>query len=196
MEQKSDFEQRPFVVIWETTQACDLACVHCRACAQPVRSSLELTSAEGKRLIDEVAALEAPVFVLTGGDPLKRPDIFELVEHATKQGVRTSLTPSAAPLLRQVIGLENRDAVSTEFRPFKQLIERLNRTYKYHLRPACGFATRNRALALTTLFVTHYNFLRPHLTLGSRVPVSVPELSSVLTLQGKWNKILELALAA
>lgn len=95
------FEQRPFVVIWETTQACDLACVHCRACAQPVRNSLELSTAEGKRLIDEVAALKAPVFVLTGGDPLKRPDIFELVEYSTKQGIRTSLTPSATPLLTQ-----------------------------------------------------------------------------------------------
>ena len=94
VEQAPDFEQRPFVVIWETTQAYDLACVHCRACAQPVRSSLELTSGEGKRLIDEVAALKAPVFVLTGGDPLKRSDIFELVQYATRQGLRTSLTPS------------------------------------------------------------------------------------------------------
>src|SRR5512132_2869626 len=73
-----DFNERPFIVIWETTQACDLACVHCRACAQPVRSALELNTEEAKRLIDEVAALEAPVFVLTGGDPLKRPDVFEL----------------------------------------------------------------------------------------------------------------------
>jgi radical SAM protein len=56
---------------------------------------------EAKRLIDEVAALEAPVFVLTGGDPLKRPDIFELVEYASTHGVRISLTPSATPLLTQ-----------------------------------------------------------------------------------------------
>lgn len=99
MESGFDFKQRPFIVIWETTQACDLACVHCRACAQPLRSTLELSTAEGKKLIDEVAALEAPVFVLTGGDPLKRSDIFELVEYAAKQGVRISLTPSATPLL-------------------------------------------------------------------------------------------------
>jgi radical SAM protein len=94
-----DFNERPFIVIWETTQACDLACVHCRACAQPVRSALELKTDEAKHLIDEVAALKAPVFVLTGGDPLKRPDIFELVEYATARGVRISLTPSATPLL-------------------------------------------------------------------------------------------------
>ena len=94
-----DFDQRPFIVIWETTQACDLSCVHCRACAQPVRSALELNTVEAKRLIDEVAALEAPVFVLTGGDPLKRPDVFELVQYAHDRGVRISLTPSATPLL-------------------------------------------------------------------------------------------------
>ncbi len=99
MELKLDFNERPFIVIWETTQACDLACVHCRACAQPVRSALELSTVEAKRLIDEVAALKAPVFVLTGGDPLKRPDVFELVEYASSHGVRISLTPSATPLL-------------------------------------------------------------------------------------------------
>src|SRR5262252_6453644 len=94
-----DFNERPFIVIWETTQACDLACVHCRACAQPVRSALELTTDEARRLIDDIAALKAPVFVLTGGDPLKRPDIFELVEYASTNGVRISLTPSATPRL-------------------------------------------------------------------------------------------------
>jgi AdoMet-dependent heme synthase len=99
VEAKIDFNERPFIVIWETTQACDLACVHCRACAQPVRSALEMNTAEAKRLIDDVAALGAPVFVLTGGDPLKRPDIFELVTYASTNGVRISLTPSATPLL-------------------------------------------------------------------------------------------------
>ena len=98
--------------------------------------------------------------------------------------------------LRQVIGLENLDAVSTQFRPFKQMIERLNRTYKHHVRPACGFETHNGAVTLTTLFVTHYNYLRPHLALDYRVPVPLPALSSLPTLQGRWNKILELALAA
>lgn len=103
-----DFDERPFIVIWETTQACDLACVHCRACAQPVRSALELSTVEAKRLIDEVAELAAPVFVLTGGDPLKRPDIFELVQYASDHSVRISLTPSATPLLTReaIIGLK------------------------------------------------------------------------------------------
>ena len=94
-----DFDERPFIVIWETTQACDLACVHCRACAQPARNSQELTTEQAKRLIDEVAALRAPLFVMTGGDPLKRPDIYELVAYAAARGIRPSLTPSATPLL-------------------------------------------------------------------------------------------------
>lgn len=97
--QKTSFEERPFIAIWETTQACDLACVHCRACAQPARNPLELSTDEAKRLIDEIAAMEVPVFVLTGGDPLKRPDIFELVRYASEHKVRISLTPSATPLL-------------------------------------------------------------------------------------------------
>ena len=96
---KTSFDERPFVAIWETTQACDLACVHCRACAQPARNPLELSTEEAKRLIDEIAAMEVPVFVLTGGDPLKRPDIFELVRYASEHKVRISLTPSATPLL-------------------------------------------------------------------------------------------------
>jgi radical SAM protein len=99
MYEHTNFDERPFIAIWETTQACDLACVHCRACAQPLRHSLELSTEEAKRLIDEIAAMEVPVFVLTGGDPLKRPDIFELAQYATDHNVRISLTPSATPLL-------------------------------------------------------------------------------------------------
>ena len=75
-----DFNERPFIAIWEATQACDLACVHCRASAQPLRSSFELSTAEAQRLIDQIAEMRVPVFVITGGDPLKRPDIFDLVD--------------------------------------------------------------------------------------------------------------------
>jgi radical SAM protein len=94
-----DFNERPFIAIWEVTQACDLACVHCRASAQPDRNPMELSTDEGKHLIDQIAALKVPVFVLTGGDPIKRPDLFELIGHARSVGVRVSLTPSATPLL-------------------------------------------------------------------------------------------------
>jgi AdoMet-dependent heme synthase len=98
-EPRVDFNEQPFIAIWEATQACDLACVHCRASAQPLRSSFELSTAEAQRLIDQIAEMRVPVFVITGGDPLKRPDIFDLVGYATARGVRTSLTPSATPLL-------------------------------------------------------------------------------------------------
>ena len=92
-----------------------------------------------------------------------------------------------------VIGLQNLDKESEEFRPFKQLIERLNRTYKHHVRPANGFNSTNGAVALTTLFVTHYNFLRPHMALNYKTPAHIPELDSISTIQGKWCKILSLA---
>lgn len=99
-----DFSERPYIAIWEVTQACDLACQHCRASAQPKRNPFELSTEEGKRLIDEIAKMQVPVFVLTGGDPIKRPDLFELIEYANDIGVRISLTPSATPLLtREVI---------------------------------------------------------------------------------------------
>ena len=102
--QTVDFNERPFIAIWEVTQACDLACVHCRASAQPERHPDELTTAEGKQLIDQIASWKVPVFVLTGGDPIKRPDLFELITYARTAGVRISLTPSATPLLtREVI---------------------------------------------------------------------------------------------
>jgi AdoMet-dependent heme synthase len=97
--QTVDFNQRPFIAIWEVTQACDLACVHCRASAQPERDPAELSTDEGKALIDQIAAWKVPVFVLTGGDPIKRPDLFELIDHARSVGVHVSLTPSATPLL-------------------------------------------------------------------------------------------------
>lgn len=94
---------------------------------------------------------------------------------------------------RKVIGLQNLDAESTLFRPFKQLIERLNRTYKYHIRPAHGFNSFNGAVALTTLFVTHYNFLRPHMALNYQPPIPMPELNAINTIQGKWAKIISMA---
>jgi radical SAM protein len=98
-ELKKEFAERPLVVIWEMTQACDLKCAHCRASAQPLRSALELSTAEGYHLVDQVAEMGVPIFVLTGGDPLKRPDLFALVQYAGSKGVKTSLTPSATPLL-------------------------------------------------------------------------------------------------
>ncbi len=105
-----DFNERPFLAIWEVTQACDLACVHCRASAQPERHPEELTTEEGKDLINQIAALKVPVFVLTGGDPIKRPDLFELIDHGRSAGVRVSLTPSATPLLTRDVVFRLKEA--------------------------------------------------------------------------------------
>lgn len=94
-----NYDETPFLAIWEVTQSCDLACKHCRASAQPIPHPDQLTNAEAKTLIDEIADLGVPIFVFTGGDPLKRADIYELIEYASTKGVKVALTPSATPLL-------------------------------------------------------------------------------------------------
>ena len=94
-----DFNQSPLLVIWEVTQSCDLACAHCRASARPERDPNELTTDEGYQLLEEVKRFGNPLMVITGGDPLKRPDLFDLVEHSVATGLRTNVTPSATSLL-------------------------------------------------------------------------------------------------
>jgi radical SAM protein len=96
-----DFNQRPFTVIWETTRACDLVCLHCRADAIPDRNPYELTTQEAYRLVEMICEFGQPypIFILTGGDPMKRPDIFDIVAYATQKGVRVAMTPSATPLV-------------------------------------------------------------------------------------------------
>jgi transposase-like protein len=99
----------------------------------------------------------------------------------------------AAVQHRKVIGLQNLDNESQTYRPYKQLIERLNRTFKHHVKPSHGFNSTHGPLALVTLFVTHYNFLRPHMSLNYRVPIPLTQLEDITTLQGKWAKVLSLA---
>ena len=94
-----NYDETPFLAIWEVTQSCDLACKHCRAAAQPIAHPDQLTTAEGKALIDQIAAMQVPIFVFTGGDPLKRADVFDLIRYAAEKGVKVALTPSATPLL-------------------------------------------------------------------------------------------------
>lgn len=106
----TDFNESPFIVIWETTQACDLACLHCRASAQPARDRGELDTAEAKRLMDTVRQFGKPLFVLTGGDPLKRDDTVELVRHGTSIGLRMAMTPSGTPLMTPDVLARLRDA--------------------------------------------------------------------------------------
>jgi len=96
-----DFGQRPMLVFWETTRACLLACRHCRASATTQAPPGELSQAEGHDLIEQVAGFGRPypILVLTGGDCLLRPDLFELVGHAKSLGVPVGLSPSVTWLL-------------------------------------------------------------------------------------------------
>ena len=123
-----NFNQRPFTVVWETTRACDLACVHCRAEANPQRSAGELTFEEAQALVQGVKAFgtPSPLFILTGGHPAKRPDIFDIIAYARTEGLRVAMTPSATPLIthaaiqrfaqaglvRLAVSLDGKDAAS------------------------------------------------------------------------------------
>ncbi len=107
-----DVHERPFIVIWETTRACALACAHCRADAILHRNPLELSTDEGKALLDDLAAYgpPRPVVVLTGGDPFERPDLAELVAHGAAAGLSMALSPSVTPRLTRDVLHELRDA--------------------------------------------------------------------------------------
>lgn len=95
-----DFDSSPFTIAWEVTRACAYACLHCRASAQPKRSPNELTTEEGRALINDLAGFETgPILVLTGGDPLMRRDLFDLAAYADYRGLRVSLTPTATALV-------------------------------------------------------------------------------------------------
>jgi radical SAM protein len=96
-----DLNQRPFMIIWETTQACDLACRHCRAEAQPEHDPMALSTEEAKRLLDQVESFgrPRPIFIFTGGDPFKRADLFKLVHYAAEIGLPPAVSPSGTPLL-------------------------------------------------------------------------------------------------
>ncbi|WP_043934814.1 TIGR04053 family radical SAM/SPASM domain-containing protein [Bacillus sp. EB01] len=92
-----DFNENPFIVIWELTRACQLKCLHCRAEAQYMRDPRELSFKEGKNLIDQIYDMQNPMLVFTGGDPLMRKDVFDIAKYAVEKGVRVSMTPSATP---------------------------------------------------------------------------------------------------
>ena len=94
-----DFQRAPFLVIWETTQACALACRHCRASARPWRDPLELTTEEGRRVIRQTAEMGTPLIVFSGGDPVSRPDLIELIAEGKAQGLRTATIPAATEAL-------------------------------------------------------------------------------------------------
>jgi pseudo-rSAM protein/SPASM domain protein len=103
---REERQQRP-VVVWNVTKGCNLACTHCYAEAEAERAPGELTTAEGKGLLDDLAEYGAPVVLFSGGEPLVREDLTELVAHAADRGIRpvlstngTLITPGRAQELQ------------------------------------------------------------------------------------------------
>ena len=95
------YQRAPMIVYWELTNACGLACRHCRATAMPDPAPGELTTAEAIALLDDITGFGTPLphLVMTGGDPLMRPDLRELIAAATARGIGVSLAPAVTPLL-------------------------------------------------------------------------------------------------
>jgi transposase-like protein len=127
------------------------------------------------------APKDKPLTLISDGNPSYQAGIHFL---------NKSRKPQAKISNVKVIGLQNLDNISEQFRPFKQIIERLNRTYKFHIRAANGFNCSNGAVVLTTLFVTFYNFIRPHTSLRQKAPIDVPGIQQAPTIQDKWALIL------
>ncbi len=94
----ADFNMAPFTIAWEVTRACAYACVHCRADAMHVADPNELNTEEALRLIDRLTDFGSPILIFTGGDPMMRKDLHELIAYATQKGLRCSLTPTATAL--------------------------------------------------------------------------------------------------
>lgn len=106
-----DFDVSPLMFYYEVTRACDLVCMHCRASAQEDPHPRQLSGAQARALIDQVLTFpRRPTMVMTGGDPLKRADIFDLIRYATSQGLQVALTPSATPLANAEAFQAARDA--------------------------------------------------------------------------------------
>jgi len=135
----ADFSLSPFTLAWEVTRACALSCLHCRATAQPKADPRELTTDEAIKVIDQIREAGNPILVVTGGDPLMRRDVFDLMSYAAGAGLRTSLTPSATALanpknlqrvrdtgvLRLAVSLDGPTAeVHDAFRGFRGTFER------------------------------------------------------------------------
>lgn len=124
-------DKRP-VVVWNVTRSCNLKCVHCYAHAKDQHFENELSTKEGKVLIDDLSAFGAPVMLFSGGEPLVRKDLPELAAYAVEKGMRavistngTLITPELARTLKAIglsyvgISLDGMEAVNDRFRGVK-----------------------------------------------------------------------------
>ncbi|MCP4540206.1 MAG: TIGR04053 family radical SAM/SPASM domain-containing protein [Chloroflexi bacterium] len=91
------------VIAWESTRACNLVCRHCRASAQETPSPDELTTDEMMRLVDQIAAFSQPIFIISGGEPLMRPDVFDIAAYATEKGLRVAISPNGTLITPHIV---------------------------------------------------------------------------------------------
>ncbi|WP_455631212.1 putative heme d1 biosynthesis radical SAM protein NirJ1 [Megamonas sp.] len=117
------------VVVWNSTRTCNLKCRHCYMSSDAKKYANELTTAEAKQFIDDLADFKVPVLLFSGGEPLIRPDFFELADYAAKKGVRptlstngTLITPEVARKIKEIgvgyvgISLDGLREVNDKFR--------------------------------------------------------------------------------
>lgn len=100
------FARAPQLIYWEITRACDLACIHCRAEAITRRSAWEFSTEEGQMLLRQIADFggpRLPQVVITGGDPLQRPDLFDLIAYGRSLGLSMSATPAGTARLTPAV---------------------------------------------------------------------------------------------
>jgi transposase-like protein len=144
------------------------------------RSTYAASCAIFQALAASLKPLSTPTFIFDGNPIYKLAQLFFHTQNIFF-GIKT------------VIGLKNKDKESKEFRPFKQMIERLNRTFKYHYRPTNGFSDQHSAASFVILFTSFYNFLRPHQALKYKTPIQLPDLDNITYMPSKWLKIIEIA---
>lgn len=119
--------------------------------------------------------------LITDGNP-----IYILAQHFfASHGINFDVT--------QVIGLTNKDEVSKQYRHLKQIIERLNRTFKGNYRTTTGFGSADGSVAFVTVFVAYFNFRRPHSAIEGRIPVVLKELESKPNMPARWCALIDLS---
>jgi len=96
LEKRSPSPFSPRLIAWEVTRSCKLACKHCRAAARPEPYEGELSTDECFRLLDNIASFARPIMILTGGEPMLRPDIYDIAAHSTALELRTVMAPCGA----------------------------------------------------------------------------------------------------
>lgn len=129
-------ERRP-IVVWNVTRSCNLRCLHCYSDSEPKRYAGELTTAEAESLIEDLGRYRIPALLLSGGEPLVRPDLFHLASHARERGLRlvlstngTLITEAVANRIRRAgfsyvgISLDGLEEVNDRFRGMRGAFQR------------------------------------------------------------------------